>query len=101
MKDIPKGQVICYLDSTGSIIAPPPDVEATVYYYTLLVPGKVDETSQPFPFAEMISTVQSVPFVSSFLQQFHYSLQLITNRGPPIIDKIKIDFSSTLMQSVS
>lgn len=63
--------------------------------YSLILPG-TKEPIQPFPVAELISTVQSVTF---FLTQLHYSLQLFTSTRP-IINEIEIDFSSALMQSV-
>lgn len=90
-------QVLCYLDSTGSVVARPWKESETIYYYALTIPG--NEECSPLPIAECISSVHNIPYITYFLSLVNYALKGMTSRTV-IINEVETDFSLALIQGV-
>jgi len=90
------GHVFTYLDATGTLIDRPIDTDKKVYLYSLILPG--DSEKGPFPVAEFISSMHSVPYITLFLSLVDHALKKLSTRSI-IIDKIETDFSLALLQS--
>jgi len=92
------GLVMAHLDTTGSLIDPPPWTSAQILSYALILPGSKEYG--PMPFAEFISSIHGILDIRQFLDIIYDYLTKMTSYSP-VIDKIETDFSLALLHSVS
>ena len=98
IKILQPGNLILYLDATGSIVRKIDKFHKRILYYALTVKHPEAKTS-PIPLAEMTSSEHTNVEIAHFLSKWFYNVKKVLNKAT-ILTHVEVDFSWAMLHSV-
>lgn len=92
-----QGPLTLHLDSTGSVVRPPPSLQKKVFYYAGVI--HIPSLKRVFPVMEMINSNHDAISIGQWFLEIK-KIALVERLKWPIFDKIVVDFSFALLNAI-